>query len=112
MSGAWHFLDLIEILSYTSGLSEFSPRLRSQRRKEETCAPSPQPSARVESGPDFSIFFARNPLKRLDSEKEMKGNERTFSFISFRQLSFSFVPLALRLHLRTRQAARRPRKGA
>ncbi|HSU99177.1 MAG TPA: hypothetical protein VLI91_03645, partial [Roseiarcus sp.] len=50
----------------------------------------PTTSARVESAPDFLIFFARNPLKGLDSEKEMKGNERFFPFISFHFLSFPF----------------------
>ena len=38
---------------------------------------------------DFFIFFARNPLKRPDSEKEMKGNESFFPFISFPFLSFT-----------------------
>jgi len=40
---------------------------------------------------DFFIFFARNRLKSPDSEKEMKGNERSFPFISFRGLSFPFA---------------------
>ena len=48
----------------------------------------------------FFIFFARNPLKRLDSEKKMKGNERTFSFIVFRELAFACKKFAQRLYPR------------
>ena len=39
----------------------------------------------------FFIFFACNPLKRLDSEKEMKGNESNFPFVSFHFLAFAFA---------------------
>jgi hypothetical protein len=30
---------------------------------------------------NFFIFFTRNPLKRLDSEKKMKGNESKFTSV-------------------------------
>ena len=53
--------------------------------------PRPQPGTRVRTAADFFIFFPYNSLKSLDSEKEMKGNEKKFPFISFHGLSFSFT---------------------
>jgi hypothetical protein len=43
------------------------------------------PTTRCASRPkeEFFYFFARKLLKSLDSEKEMKGNESEFPFISF-----------------------------
>jgi hypothetical protein len=32
-------------------------------------------------GSDFFIFLTRNPFKRLDSEKKMKGNESKFTSV-------------------------------
>jgi hypothetical protein len=40
-------------------------------------------------GSDFFIFFTRNPLKRLDSEKKMKGNERKFTSVQAHELRFA-----------------------
>jgi hypothetical protein len=57
----------------------------------------PQLAARAARGSDFSIFFSRNPLKRLNSEKKVKGNERTFAFIFFHFLCFSFPGIRARV---------------
>jgi hypothetical protein len=46
----------------------------------------------------FFIFFARNPLKRLDSEKLMKTNESDFAFICFHGLAFICRDFASRLY--------------
>jgi hypothetical protein len=44
--------------------------------------PTSQPNARARKRVDFFIFMTRNPLKMLDSEKGIKGNKRSFAFIS------------------------------
>src|SRR3984885_9230693 len=48
-----------------------------------------QPDRRVEGEPNFLSFFARNPLKSHDSEKEMKVNESDFACFYFHFLSLS-----------------------
>jgi hypothetical protein len=60
---------------------------RSDRCPSETLVA--QPERRVGGRPLFFIFFRRNPLKSPDSEKEIKGNESNFPFISFLFLSSS-----------------------
>ena len=54
---------------------------------------------------EFFYFFARNSLKRLNSEKLMKTNERNFPFICFRLLAFICGNLASRLYPRAQVGA-------
>jgi hypothetical protein len=44
--------------------------------------PTSQPNARARKRVDFFLFMTSNPLKTLDSEKGIKGNKRSFAFIS------------------------------
>jgi len=41
----------------------------------------PQPAARALGTSENFYFFNRNPLKRLNSEKQMKANASNFAFI-------------------------------
>jgi hypothetical protein len=52
------------------------------------------PMRELRRGMSFFIFLASNPLKRLDSEKEMKRNERTFAFICFYFFAFPWCEFA------------------
>jgi hypothetical protein len=63
-----------------------------------------QPETRVSGKGIFFIFFACNPLKRLDSEKFMKTNESYFTFIDLHRLAFIWADFAPRLY-------RAPRPG-
>jgi hypothetical protein len=56
-------------------------------REERFVALRLQPATRAETEGNFFIFFFRNPLKRLDSEKEIKANESSFAFFYFHLLA-------------------------
>jgi hypothetical protein len=64
----------------------------------------------VDPARHFFIFLARNLLKSLDSEKEMKANKSNFPFICFRLLAFAcaFRPVRFAAEMRLASAGRRP----
>jgi hypothetical protein len=76
-------LDKIRNVRYVFLLAESHSRSPKDGRKDgkpwlfETLAHNPprEPGRRS----DFYIFFTRNSLKRLDSEKKMKENESKFA---------------------------------
>ena len=51
-------------------------------RSGKRARPTSQPNGRARKRVDFFIFMTSNPLKTLDSEKGIKGNKRTFAFVS------------------------------
>jgi hypothetical protein len=91
MNAERHCLDKIRNLRYLFSIDGICSvrSAKTDRDDEKLClfGPLAHNSLRESTEGGIFLFFARKLLKSLDSEKEMKGNESEFPFISFHFLA-------------------------